>query len=267
MGNEVEKVDRRQVLGAGVVGAALVVFPEACSSSSEPTDGGIDAKVDVTKDVQKDTAPADTAADVEPDATLVDGGGACESQQTDWTRPINIMKAGIALKGTAYAFEDPRFSDMAFQEDRILVINPLTGNGYVAMSGVCTHMGCCPQYFKQCEYTTPGGVGLCVAPSEVDGGIEGGPDSGAADAPDAVADAESDAASDGGPPQLLTDVLWCPCHGSIYDAKTGEAIDGPAVSTGSLQTMKVCVGGGYVFVFIPDNGFGPGTAPMCGTTP
>jgi Rieske Fe-S protein len=265
MGHEVDKVDRRQVLGAGVAGAALLVLPEACGSSPGPSDAGMDAKADVTKDVQPDVTPKDAAGDAEPDATLVDGGGACESEQTDWTRPINIMKAGIALKGTAYAFNDTRFSDTAFQEDRILVINPLTGTGYVAMSGVCTHMGCCPEYFPKCVYTTPdgGSMGFCAAPTEADGGSDGGFDAGN---PDATADAAPEAGPGGGG-QLMTDVLYCPCHGSVYDALTGLAIDGPAVSTGPLQIMKTCVGGGYVFVFIPDNGFGPGAAPMCGTTP
>ena len=141
------------------------------------------------------------------------------------------MKAGIALKGTAYAFTDPRFSDLFFQDDRILLINPLTGTGYVAMSGICTHEGCSPEYFAKCIHSDSDNV--CTAPEGGTGDVDAGGDAGT---------------------MLLTDVLWCPCHQSVFDAKTGVATMGPAVASGNLQVMKTCVGGGYVFVFIPDNG-------------
>jgi Rieske Fe-S protein len=261
MGHEVRPLDRRQVLGAGVASAALIVLPEACSSSSETADGGLDAshdaRKDVSPDVQKD-ASSDTTP--EPDATLVDGGGACESEQTDWTRPINIMKAGIALKGTAYAFNDARFIDETQQGNRILVINPLTKDGYIAMSGVCTHRGCCPQYFSRCLYSTPesSDTPQCVAFTEP---ADAGPDASF----DASADApEPDGGyADGGAPQPLFDVLFCPCHQSLYDALNGKALAGPAVATGDLQLMKTCVGGGYVFVFIPQNPGGPVIPTSC----
>jgi Rieske Fe-S protein len=248
--HEQDRLPRRQVIEAGVAGAALLVLPEACGSTSGNevvTDaGGHDAThPDATA---KDAAPPPMDANDEPDATLVDGGGACEDMQTDWTRPISIMKAGIALKGTAYAFTDTRFADIYFDEDRILLVNPLTGSGYVAMSGVCTHQGCSPNYFSQCIYSSA--EGLCTAP---EGGVpEAGPDAEAdADSPDAAKDSGADA--EAGADQLLTDVLYCPCHGSVYNALTGVAIYGPAVITGNLQLMKTCVGGGYVFVFIPNN--------------
>jgi Rieske Fe-S protein len=244
---EQDRLPRRQVIEAGVAGAALLVLPEACGSNSGnellPDAGGHDAThPDATG---KDVAPPPMDANEEPDATLVDGGGACEDMQTDWTRPISIMKAGIALKGTAYAFTDPRFFDQYFAQDRILLINPLTGTGYVAMSGVCSHEGCSPNYFSHCIYTNEG-QGLCTAP---DGGVpDAGPD---AEAPDAAGDSGPDA--EAGAEQFLTDVLYCPCHGSVYNALDGTPISGPAVMTGPLQLMKTCVGGGYVFVFIPNN--------------
>jgi Rieske Fe-S protein len=256
MGHEAEKVDRRQVLEAGVAGVALAVLPAACSSTTESsTDAGTDVKHDSTPHdaPPPDVTPKDSAGDVyDPDATLVDGGDMCESEQTNWTHPINIMKAGIALKGTAYAFNDPRFSDRYQQLDRILVINPLTGTGYVAMSGVCTHAGCCPQYFPKCIYSTPESTYTAQCLPLPDGGLpDAGPDGGI---PDGSIETPEGGYVEGGSPELLTDILFCPCHQSVYDAKTGMAIDGPAVSTGDLQIMNTCVGGGYVFVFIPDNG-------------
>jgi Rieske Fe-S protein len=272
--DKTNEVDRRQLLGAGVAGAALLAIPAACSSSSDDTDGGGDAARDVAKEAAKDV----TTMEAGPDATLVDGGGACK--QDDWTHPISIMKAGIAVKGTAYAFTDDRYSDVTgFGENRILVINPLTGSGYVAMSGVCTHMGCCPEYFAKCVYSTPESTMTPQCVELADGGFpeagfDAGTDGGGSDGgSDAASDAPSDAASDGadafvdgGQPTLMTDVLFCPCHQSVYDAKNGKAIMGPATNFGDLQLMDTCTGGGYVFVTIPDNGLGAGSAPNCSSS-
>jgi Rieske Fe-S protein len=248
---------RRQVLGASVAGAALLILPEACSSSSDDTvtDASTDVHKDVTTgDVTMDTAPPPIDAPEEPDATLVDAGGSCK--QDDWTRPISIMKAGIAMKGTAFAFTDERFTDTAWFHDRILVINPLTGSGYVAMSGVCTHRGCCPQYFPKCLYNTS--TQVCTEASVPDAGIEASAEGGSEAG-------NGDAGGDAGT-EILTDVLWCNCHQSVFSALDGSNISGPAFSMGPLQLFQTpCVGGGYVFVTIPDNGFGAGTDTGCGS--
>jgi Rieske Fe-S protein len=138
-------------------------------------------------------------------------------------------------------------------------------------------MGCCPEYYPACSYNTSDRS--CSVPDTDGGSPEAGateagsdaasdaaldspsPDTGSPDAGDAATDAASD--EDGGSVSY-TDILYCPCHGSVYDAKTGEAIYGPATGTGNLQIMKTCVGGGYVFVFIPDNMLGAGSDPVCG---
>jgi Rieske Fe-S protein len=228
--------------------------------------------------------------DAPPEATLVDGSGTCT--QDDWTLPISISAAGLSAKGTWTETSDPRFADLAFQQDRILVINPLNGTGYVAMSGVCTHMGCCPQYLARACIREVFGAARAI---ETDGGgcpgapVDGGSDAerdasgrneggvdGSNDEPDA---ARSDAApEDGGGTDAhdagsgtgggittveMTDVLLCPCHGSLYDAITGAAIYGPAKETGPLQVLETCVGNGYVFVTIPENPGGPGTPLTC----
>jgi Rieske Fe-S protein len=235
------------------------MFPEGCGpGASSGSDAGLlDA----------------TAPDAPPEATLVEGGGDCK--QDDWTRPISIMKAGIAAKGTAYAFTDSRFVEIASGsgEDRILVINPLTGDDYVAMSGVCTHMGCCPQYFATCLYSV--GEGCSVPESgaahagDSEAGTHSNSDAGSDGESDAESDGPSDAASDddaeGGGTTVMTDVLFCPCHGSVFNAKNGHAIAGPALLSGDLQLMKTCVGSGYVFVTIPNNHMGTGINPECDT--
>jgi Rieske Fe-S protein len=257
-------VARREVIGAGAIGAAYLLLPEGCGGGSpDNPDAGL-------ADGASNDSGAQDAATL-PDATLVEGGGNCK--QTDWTRPISIMKAGIALKGTAYGFKDPRFADLYFGGHQILLIHPLTGSGYVAMSGVCTHMGCTPTYFARCLFTNPdGGVPECSVP---DGGSDAEDEAGAeTDAEEAGSDAEvadagseaegveagSDGASDadsGENAKLLTDILFCPCHKSVFNALNGRALSGPAVFTGNLQILDTCVGGGYVFVTIPQNPVAP----------
>jgi Rieske Fe-S protein len=249
---------RREVIGAGAIGVAYLMLPEGCGGSSpDKSDAGS----------PDSTAPEGGAADAQPEATLpdattVDGGGACK--QDDWTRPISIMKTGIAIKGTAYAFQDPRFADLYFGADQLLLINPLRGSGYVAMSGVCSHRGCTPQYFSTCVYSDPdGGIPQCSVPDASDGGEEADTDVDAADAGSEAeaAEAGSDGAADAEEgTELLTDVLFCPCHQSVFNALNGKAIKGPALATGDLQILDTCVGGGYVFVTIPCN---PGAPYAC----
>jgi nitrite reductase/ring-hydroxylating ferredoxin subunit len=251
---------RRELIGAGAVGVAYLMLPEACGGGSSGTAdaGPQDSMAPEAGDAGAgDAEDASSLQDAEPDATLVEGGGDCK--QTDWTRPISIMKAGIALKGTAYAFTDDRFLDLTLQGNRILVINPLKGSGFVAMSGVCTHEGCSPKYFSTCIFSKPGGIPQCVAEDAGDGGEDGsggGSDAetldGGSDAESAEAGADGSTEADGGS-EVLTDVLFCPCHRSVFDATNGDALSGPALGAGDLQILDTCVGGGYVFVTIPKN--------------
>jgi Rieske Fe-S protein len=108
---------RRQVLGAGVAGATLLLVPEGCSSSG----GG----------------PADASADV---GRALDTGGTCPA--AEYARSVSISSAGIAKQGTSYEFSDSCYKDPHCGQDRILLIHPLTKDVYVAMSGSCTHKCC-----------------------------------------------------------------------------------------------------------------------------
>jgi nitrite reductase/ring-hydroxylating ferredoxin subunit len=48
---------------------------------------------------------------------------------------------------------------------------------------------------------------------------------------------------------ILTDTeVECPCHGSIFDMRTGEALTGPALE--SLRTYPVRIEGGRIQVLI-----------------
>jgi Rieske Fe-S protein len=274
---------RRQVLGVGVAGAALVVLPEACGSSGNAATS--DASVDgQTTDTSTGNGGEDGAADAEmeaavdaspepPDATLVDGSGSCV--QTDYTHPVNILKEGLDSPGTSFAFTDTRYLDPACSQSRIILINPATKTGYVALSGSCPHE-CCdndplgsggPTYMPLCQIFADAasfsGLGCQVpeagssADASSDASVDATSDASADANRDASADASRDAGTDAGggassgfqPGQILKDVLFCTCHGSIFNALNGEFIQGPANS--NLQQLEVCVGGGYVFVTIP----------------
>jgi Rieske Fe-S protein len=265
---------RRQVLGVGVAGAALVVLPEACGSSvnSEAPDAGVDGRTADTSagdgaEDGADGAEMEGAVDASPeppDATLVDGSGSCV--QTDYTHPVNILKEGLDSPGTSFAFTDTRYLDPACSQSRIILINPVTKTGYVALSGSCTHE-CCdnavgsggPTYMPQCQVIADGATfsGLGCQVPDAGSPTDASSDASADAAGDASADASHDASTDAGggasgglqPGQILKDVLFCTCHGSIFNALTGAVLQGPAAT--NLPLLDVCVGGGYVFVTIP----------------
>jgi Rieske Fe-S protein len=133
----------------------------------------------------------------------------------------------------------------------------VTQTGYVALSGSCTH-NCCdndppgsggPTHMPVCQViadaANPSGL-ACQAP----------PDAGAS--ADASSDASVDASTDAGggassqpqPGQILKDMIFCTCHGSMFSAVTGALLNSGPASVG-LPLLDVCVGGGYVFVTIP----------------
>jgi Rieske Fe-S protein len=262
-----ERLVRRQVIEAGVATAALLVLPEACSSSSTPAPR--DASVDVTmKDVAKDVA---MEAAPPCKTSFVDAGGGCA--QSDQTAAVNILKAAIDQPGTSYEFADCRYMDPACGDDRIILIHPTTKTGYVALSGACPH-NCCdrtmgtggPAYLTTCALSVDmnllGGFD-CNAPDAgppdaggadaggVDGGAEAGVDGGTEAGADAAPDVVSETSAEGGlhAGQILTDVLYCSCHGSIFDAITGDVLNGPASS--GLQKLSTCEADGWIFVTIP----------------
>jgi Rieske Fe-S protein len=222
---------RRQVLQAGVAGAALLATQGACRGSAPRSvaadagrgrarDGGLDAQPDIA--ARLDAAveagtdgPGDAApSDGPPEATLVDASGTCV--QTDFTHPVSIVGAGIDAPGTSIAFFDDRYLDPVCSGSRILLIHPVTKEAYVALSGVCTHL-CC-------DFTAG----------------EGGPSYLA-----------TFTLSDGG---VLSDVVHCTCHGSLFSALDGSVLSGPGgnpLATG-LEVLPTCVGGDFVFVDIPE---------------
>jgi nitrite reductase/ring-hydroxylating ferredoxin subunit len=220
MGRAEDTLARRQVLQAGVVSAVLLGTDGACEDappSAFVDDGGHDGTaldaVDVATDPGADGPDDASPSDSPPEATRVDGSGTC--MQTDYTHPVSILGAGIEEQGTSVAFYDDRYLDPVCSGSRILLINPLTKEGYVALSGVCTH--------QCCDYT----------------GGEGGPTYLTTYTP-----------ADGG---VLKDVVRCSCHGAVFSALDGSVIFGDGMNplaTG-LQVLPTCAGGGFVFVSIP----------------
>jgi nitrite reductase/ring-hydroxylating ferredoxin subunit len=243
-----KRLARRQVLGVGVAGTALAVIPEACGSSSG---GPGDASSDMIS--KPDTGPACTAA--------------------DYSRQINIADAKIAKQGTSYEFSDNCYSDPACMQNRIILVHPVTKDVYIALSGSCTHQ-CCdnedgsggPKYYASFFYPEEAG-----AP---EGGEDGGPDAtvheggaheggsteaGPHEGGSTEAGAHEGGIVDASAPDAegveagvtYTDVLYCNCHGSLFNALNGDVLHDPAPSP--LQVLKTSVSGGVVVVTIPKN--------------
>jgi nitrite reductase/ring-hydroxylating ferredoxin subunit len=227
MGTVENSLARRQLLQAGVAGAAFVTAPflaaqSGCRSgaSRSPAEGGLTGQPDARPagfDAAVDALPRSLtdadAPDSLPEATKVRDGGTCV--QTDYTRPVSIVAAGLGTPGTSTAFFDDRYLDPVCSGSRLLLIHPTTKETYVAMSGVCTHL-CC-------EFT----------------GGEGGPSY-----------LPSFTGSDGA---VLEDVVLCTCHGALFSALDGSVLSGPGgnpLATG-LEILSTCEGGGFVFVDIP----------------
>jgi Rieske Fe-S protein len=179
---------RRDLLGAGVVGAAFFALPAGCGDSGAGRGGTPDA------------SKPDTSSPP-PDAKSCAEGP---------THAVSIAGAGLGSPGTSTEISDSRYADPVCGDDKILVIHPSTNSAYVAMSGSCTHF-CC---------NDPTGFG--------------GP-------------AYHASLSLGG--KTMTDVVYCSCHGSIYNALDGAVLRGPA--TRGLQVLQNCVSDGFVFVEIP----------------
>jgi nitrite reductase/ring-hydroxylating ferredoxin subunit len=252
-----KRLARRQVLGVGVAGAALAIIPEACGSGSGgPGDASSDMKSGM------DTGPACTAA--------------------DYSRQVNITDAKIAKPGTSYEFSDNCYSDPFCMQDRIILVHPVTKNAYIAMSGSCTHE-CCdnvdgtggPKYYASFVVTEEAGVpeggeeagsdatvhegGAHEAGSLESGALEGGPheggglESGLPEGGDHDAGIHDAGVADGEEEGGVTyqDVLYCDCHGSIFNALNGHVIRGPAGTP--LQILKTSQSGGVVVITIPKN--------------
>jgi nitrite reductase/ring-hydroxylating ferredoxin subunit len=221
MGTRQDTLARRQLLQAGAATAALLATPGGCKGAppgalGDAGGGAMRPDARTESDARMDARPSRSSdADLPdaPDATLAPESGSCV--QTNYTRPVSIVAAGIAAPGTATAFFDDRYLDPVCSGSRILVIHPTTGEAYVAMSGVCTHL-CC----------------------DLTGG-EGGPSY-----------VPSYSLPDGG---VLGDVVQCTCHGALFSAKDGSVLSGPGgnpLATG-LEVLPTCEGAGFVFVTIP----------------
>jgi nitrite reductase/ring-hydroxylating ferredoxin subunit len=263
-----EAISRRQIIELGAAGAAALVLPNACSSST--SGGAVDASADAPrKDATVKDAPTEAAAPCKPD--FVDAGGGCA--QSDQTAAVNILKASIDQEGTSYEFSDCRYADPACNDDRIILIHGTKTQGYVALQGACPNE-CCdrtmenggPTYYAVCtisiESSFPAGFVCNVdagAPPDAeappDGAVdaEAGPDAGVDSAADTGAEAATDADTDADSApqmgQVYNDILLCTCCGSIFDATTGARIDGP--SKFGLQKLDTCEADGWVFITIP----------------
>jgi Rieske Fe-S protein len=229
-GDDPKALLRRQVLGATVSGAVLFALHEGCGGE------GVGALED---------AGADDAPQHEPphahDATVADSPAPKLCPAADYTRQVNIVDAGIDKQGTSYMFTDSCFIDTYCGQHQIILIHPVTMNAYVALSGTCTH---------ECNSVAEDGCGPKYLPSftkEIEAGaLDAGLDADADDGSDG--DAEVDADIDAGT-VVLQDVIYCSCHGSIFNALNGYVIRGPAGTR--LQVLKTTESGGNVVIDIP----------------
>jgi Rieske Fe-S protein len=250
--NHSKPLARRQVLGAGVAGAALLVIPEGCSSGGSAPDASADVK------------------------RMMDAG----CSPAEYTKQLDIASVGITKQGTSYEFSDVCYSDPFCFQDRIIVVHPVTKDVYIAMSGSCTHE-CCdntegsggPKYYKTFVVEEEGGApeGGPDEGGPAEAGDAGKHDAASHDASEASASEASaldasthdatvhdagtpdtstpDAETEGGISMTYTDVLFCDCHGSIYNALDGTVIRGPASQT--LQLLTVSQSDGSLIITIP----------------
>ncbi len=147
-------VARRQILGAGAAGAALVLLPEGCGSASGPADAGgpHDSGHDAAPPDARDANEAGGGGDAPTDA----GSDAGSCAMTSKTLAVNIAKEGIMAAGTAAYLSDNRYSDPACSLQNIIVIHPATMEAYVALSGACTHACCAGKGFGPTYYAKLG---------------------------------------------------------------------------------------------------------------
>jgi Rieske Fe-S protein len=229
-GGDPKVVLRRQLLGATVSGAALFALHEGCGGENDGTledEGG--ALLHEPKQAH--------------DATVVDSPAPKVCPAADYSRQVNIVDAGIEKPGTSYAFTDSCFIDTYCGQHRIILIHPVTMNAYVALSGTCTH---------ECKNITETDCGPAYYPSftkEIEAGaLDAGLDADADDGSDGDAAADADADIDAGT-VVLQDVIYCSCHGAIFNALNGYVIRGPAGTR--LEVLKTSESGGYVVIDIP----------------
>jgi Rieske Fe-S protein len=230
-GEDAKALVRRQVLGGAVAGVTLFALHEGCGGDGDGTleEGGT-----------PDASPH--GGKRSPDAT-VDSAGPKLCPAADYARQVDIADAGIEKQGTSYAFTDSCFIDTYCGQHSIILIHPVTMDAYVALSGTCTHV---------CKNVADDGCGPTYHPSflkeieagSLDAGADADADDGSPDAADAAEDADTDAGT-----VLLQDVLYCSCHGAIFNALNGYVIRGPAGTR--LQVLKTTESGGNVVIEIP----------------
>jgi Rieske Fe-S protein len=180
------------------------------------------------------------------------------------------MQAGIAKQGTSYEFTDSCYMDPNCSQGAIILVHPVTKDVFVAMSGACPHLCCAhvdgnpgPAYYAAFPPPMDAGAPSTEAGSSEAGISEAGAESGATDGgptDGGTHETGSPDAGDSDAGMVMQDVLYCDCHGSIFNALDGTVIQGPAMEP--LQLLKTTESGASVLIEIPDNGStGSGTGP------